>query len=177
MRIASCKRLFRSMVFMVCLLQYSLLPSCGYEVHRTSGLPVKSVRIGGVENRTFEPGLQDLFINVFTEELLRSGITPSETSECVLSAVLTDYRLDTLSIKEDLSVEYSIRIVADITLRFPDGSTRRIKGISSEFMETFVSADNIQAIQSQREAATEKAVRDLSQRIIAEMIYNSADPR
>ncbi len=172
MRVANYKRLFRNLIFIICILQYSFLLSCGYGVHRTSGLPVKSVRISSVENHTFEPGLQDLFINIFTEELLRSGISSSGTSDYVVSAILTDYRLDTLSIKDDLSVEYSIQVVADITLRLPDGTTREIKRISSEFMETFVSADNIQAIQSQREVATEKAVRDLSQRIIAGMIYN-----
>jgi hypothetical protein len=173
MRVVNCKRLSRDLIFIICILQYSFLLSCGYTVHRTSALPVKSVRISGVENHTFEPGLQDLLINIFTEELLRSGISSSETSKYVFSAVLTDYKLDTMSIKNDLSVEYSIRIVANITLRLPDGTTRRMKGISSEFMETFVSADNIQAIQAQREVATKKAVRDLSQRIIAEMIYNT----
>ena len=140
---------------------------------RSTLFPYTTLFRSSVENQTFEPGLQDLFVNVFTEELLRSGISSSETAKYVVSAILTDYKLDTLSIKDDLSVEYSIQIVADITLRLPDGTTREIKGISSEFMETFVSADNIQAIQSQREVATEKAVRDLSQRIIAEMIYNT----
>ncbi len=172
MRVVNCRKLSRNLIFIICILPYSFLLSCGYTVHRTSGLPIKSVRISGVENQTFEPGLQDLFINVFTEELLRSGISSSETSKYVFSAVLTDYKLNTLSIKDDLSVEYSIQIVADITLRLPDGTMRKMKGISSEFMETFVSADNIQAIQSQREVATEKAIRDLSQRIIAGMIYN-----
>ncbi|NOZ25231.1 MAG: hypothetical protein GXO94_03960 [Nitrospirae bacterium] len=167
------KKLLSNLTFVLFLLQCSLLVSCGYRVHKTSVLPFGSVRIGVVENQTFEPGLQDLFINVMAEELLRNGIALADRSAYVLSAVLTDYRLDTLSIKDDLSVEYIIRIAADVRLGFPDGSVREIKDIGSEFMETFVSADDIQAIQSQRERATEKAVRGLAQRIIAEMIYGS----
>ncbi len=162
-------------VFAASTLQLFVLASCGYRVYGTSELPFSSVRIGLVENRTFEPGLQDLFAALFAEELLRRGVSPSEASDFVVSAVLTDYKLDTLSIKDDLSSEYSIQIVADVTFRFPDGTTRDLKGVTSEFMETFVSAENVQAIQAQREAATERAMRGLCQRIISEMTWRAGE--
>ncbi|HEB75570.1 MAG TPA: hypothetical protein ENJ04_04395 [Nitrospirae bacterium] len=174
MRFAVGSRSFRGLVLVALVaLQSLLILSCGYRVQRTSVLPLASVRIDGVENRTFEPGLQDLFVDVMAEELLRNGIALSDSSEYVLSAVLTDYRLDTLSIKDDLSVEYIIRVVADVTLGLPGGDKREFKGVSSEFMETFVSADDIQSIQSQREVATEKAVRSLAQRVVADILNNT----
>ncbi len=161
------------LILLIFSLQYLLLPSCGYRLYRTTELPITSVRIGSVQNRTAEPGLQDIFTRVFTEEMLRAGLTPSAGSDHLLSVTITGYRLNTLSIKDDLSAEYSVEIKADVMLHLPDGTVKEYRGMSSEFMETFVAADDIQSIQSRREVATEKALQDLSQRIIAELIYGT----
>lgn len=160
------------------LVSLTLMPlltsGCGYSVMRTSSLPLRTLFIGQAKNHTAEPGLQDLFVRTFTEESQKHGINTADSSGPGLNATITEYKLNTISIKSDLSAEYLINITADIHITYPDGTVREMKGLNSEYMETFSAPDSIQALHIQRELANEKAMRELSQRVISELIYGDA---
>ena len=158
--------------FLILLLVLPLFISCGYRVQRTSDLPFSSIILKKVENHTSEPGLQDRFIEAFTEEALKHGIHTSGSEGPSLVVLIKEYRLSTVSIRNDLSAEYRIEIKADVKLSLPDGSIREFKGLASEFLETLPAAESIQAIQARKEVANYKALRDLSQRIIARILYS-----
>jgi hypothetical protein len=166
----------RSIFFLaaVLILQYLFVSSCGYRVYRTSELPYSSLRIGSVTNHTDEPGLQDLFVRVFTEEALKQGITVSEDSDNIISVDFSDYRLKPVATKDDLSAEYEIRVVADIKIQLHNRPEIEIKGLDAGFSEIFITtgtSETLQTIQSNREVTTRKALKDLSQRIISEIVY------
>jgi|Deesub1362A_J573_1020465.scaffolds.fasta_scaffold30207_1 RNA recognition motif-containing protein len=146
------------------------LLGCGYNIHRSSDIYSRPVYLRNVDNITTEPGLQDLFRTVFLEEALNHGIR-LDKGGVVLDITITEYDLKTVTVKKDRSVEYSVDLLADVHIEYPDGSTRDINRLSSEFMETFIAQESVQSIQAEREVTTVKALRDLSQRIIIELIY------
>jgi hypothetical protein len=154
---------------------FLFLLSCGYSVVKTSSLPFRSIVLGPVENLTTEPGLQDIFVQVFTEESLKHGLHISKNEGPLLEVMIRHYRLTAVSLKSDLTAEYRVDLKADSRILFADGSSKEMKGMSSEFMETFVAPERIQVLHTEREFANEQAIRNLSQRIIAEMIYGNGE--
>ena len=147
-----------------------LLSGCGYNIYRSSDISNSALYIRNVDNVTTEPGLQDIFRTVFLEEALNHGIRMDEGG-IVLDITITEYDLKTVTVKKDRSVEYRVNLLADVHIEYPDGSTRDINRLSSEFMETFIARESVQSIQAEREVTTVKALRDLSQRILIELIY------
>ena len=55
------------------------LSGCGYTLQGRDTLPFTSVKIGRIENRTFEPKLEDKFQKALADELIRNGIMISKT--------------------------------------------------------------------------------------------------
>lgn len=153
------------------LIVLTLISSCGYRIHKRSDLPYTSLRLTQITNRTSEPGLQDLFARVFTEEALQQGLVISETSGNAISILITDYSLSTVAVKNSLSAEYRVGIVADVTIKPYDRPEVVLKGVDSGFDETFVAGNSLQSIQSSREVITKRALRDISQKVLSEIIY------
>ncbi len=151
-----------------------LLAGCGYTMVNKSVLPFRSITVESVQNRTFEPGLQDTFIRVFTEEALSRGLKVDKQGDVRLSVIFTRYSLQTVSIRNDLSAEYRVRIKADITAEGPGERRWEKKGFESEFLETFSASGSIEEVQAKREIANEKALRDLSRRLLILITYGEA---
>ncbi|HHN64399.1 MAG TPA: hypothetical protein ENK09_03440 [Nitrospirae bacterium] len=147
-----------------------LLSGCGYRIVKSKDLTYRKIYLRYVDNLTTEPGLQDTFRTVFFEEALNHGFV-QDSGGIVMDVKITNYNMRTLTVKKDRTVEYSIDILADVHLEFPDGSSRDLNRMSSEFLESFIAEKAVQSIQAQRELTTEKALRDLSQRILIELIY------
>ncbi len=163
------RSVYLSSVLILCF----FLAGCGYSVRETSGLDIREIHLGYVMNMTTEPGLQDTFRRVFTEECLNQGI-PLNGHGITINVILTKYKLRTVTVKNDLSAEYSVDIIANVEVIHPDGKTKSLKNLKSEFLETFVAPESVQAIHTRREVTTETALRDLSRRIIAEVIYGQS---
>ncbi len=56
-----------------CLMVLSL-SGCGYTIHTKASLPFEDIQIGTIENKTYEPKLQDRLNKSLTEEFLKQGI-------------------------------------------------------------------------------------------------------
>ena len=71
------KRLFT--VFLLFTIHCSLftVSGCGYKFQGRATLPFDSVRIGRIENRTFEPKLEDKLQKALADELIKNGISVS----------------------------------------------------------------------------------------------------
>ncbi len=148
------------------------LANCGYEPIRHTQLPYKSISIKSVENRTLEPGLQDRFWKVFTEESVLRGVSVvRHGGDAQLSITFRDYKLNTISIKNDLSAEYRISLKADVRITAQGETVVEQRGMESEFLETFSASGGIQEIQARRDEATDKAIRSLSERILGLLLY------
>lgn len=153
-----------------------VLSACGYEPVRHSQLPYKSITVKSVENRTFEPGLQDRFWRVFTEEAVLRGVNIVRTGgDAQLAITFRSYKLNTISIKNDLSAEYRVVIKADVEITSHGKVLIEQKAMESEFLETFSAAGGIQEIQARRDEATDRAIRSLSERILGLLLYQTGE--
>ncbi len=160
--------LYKAIIFLAFLL---LIGGCGYHLVSIDALPYKTVHLAKVENRTYEPGLKRGFIESFTETCLENGIDLSAEGPEV-RVILTDYDLVVRSLKNSLSSEYSVVIKADVSIFYPDGNKHSIKGLSSEFDESFIAGQSVEEINTQRQRVLRDALKDLSKRILNEVLYN-----
>jgi len=157
----------------LCLLMLVfLITACGYKLAGRTDLPFRSITLKSVQNLTFEPGLQDRFRRVFTDEAISRGLHIDRSGQLVLDVRFIHYSIKTESLRDDLTAEYSISIKADIRASDSQGKTVLEKnGFESEFIETFSATGSIEEIRTRKELATDKALRDLSSRLLSILLY------
>ena len=159
-------------VFFLFTLHYSLftLSGCGYTLQGRDTLPLTSVKIGRIENRTFEPKLEDKFQKALADELIRSGIMISKNAGHVIIGTIYDLKLRPLAEKEGVASEYEVIIKANFFLTFPDGKVKELRN-SGVFNVSFSGSGNIENIVAAKEQAAETAMRNLASEIRAGIVY------
>jgi|Deesub1362B_J571_1020462.scaffolds.fasta_scaffold00302_22 outer membrane lipopolysaccharide assembly protein LptE/RlpB len=164
------KEMTAKRTFLIYVLVLLILNGCGYKLKRASELQTDDVALVSVVNLTNEPGLEDTFRRIFTEAALMYGIEIKKDSKRTLKVKIIDFDLKTLSIKKDLSAEYAVEIRVDIEFITPE-QKQQIKGLKSEYVESFISSQSITSIQAQKEIVIERSMYDLSRRIITELNF------
>ncbi len=144
---------------------------CGYTLQGRETLPFDSVRIGHIENRTFEPKLEDKLQKALADELIKNGIMISKSSGYIINGVIEAFELKTLSEKEGLAVEYEVVIKGKFSLTSPEGKVTELRN-SGAFIVSFYNAGSVQEIMASKEQAIESALKNLSSEIRAGIIYN-----
>ncbi|TAL27618.1 MAG: hypothetical protein EPN94_01210, partial [Nitrospirae bacterium] len=86
------------------------LTGCGYKFQGKDTLLFDTVKIGRIENKTFEPKLEDKLQKALAEELMKNGITISKDSGYVITGVITKFELKPLTEKDGFAVEYEVII-------------------------------------------------------------------
>ncbi|MFZ6016069.1 MAG: LPS assembly lipoprotein LptE [Nitrospirota bacterium] len=164
----------RSLVFNLSLVTCHLLlvVGCGYSLHTKTSLPFDSIQIGKIENKTLEPKLQDRLHKALTEEFLRHGIQVGATgSGYRLECIINHFDLNTLSEKNDITVEYEVVIRGDFKLIDPSGNAKDFKDIGSPFIVSFPSSGRLGDVLADKELVSERAVRDMAMEIVAVLVY------
>ena len=146
------------------------LSGCGYTLQGRDTLPLTSVKIGRIENRTFEPKLEDKFQKALADELIRNGIMISKSAGHVISGTIDDFSLKPLSEKEGVASEYEVIIKANFFLTFPDGKVKELRN-KGVFTVSFSGSGNIENIVAAKEQAAETAMRNLASEIRAGIVY------
>jgi hypothetical protein len=143
---------------------------CGYRFQGKENLPFDSVKIGRIENKTFEPKLEDKLKKAIADELMKNGVMISNDSMHVIDGVIETFELKALSEKEGLTAEYEVIIKGKFFLTLPDGKSQELRG-SGAFIVSFYNTGSIQSIMASKEQAIEAALKNLSSEIRAGMIY------
>lgn len=143
---------------------------CGYKFQGRETLPFDSVRIGRIENRTFEPKLEDKLQKALADELIKNGIMISRNSGHVITGVITKFELKPLTEKEGLAVEYEVIIKGEFFLTSPEGKVTELRN-SGVFIVSFYNETSLQALVASKEPAIETALKNLSSEIRAGIIY------
>jgi len=164
-------RIPAQLVVWISLLAGLLLSGCGYSIHRQSELPFTEIQIRPIENRTYEPKLQDKLYAALVEEFMKNGITVSSSADTRLSAIIHKFDMVLLSEKEGVAVEYIVIMTADFILEDKDGKKRVIKNADSPFIVSLTSAEDLAILLGKKELAEEKAARDVAMRIVGALIY------
>jgi uncharacterized lipoprotein YajG len=153
----------------VLLVSAALLSGCGYSIKRS--LPVKSVRLGRVENRTYEAKLQDRFYEALTRELTKNGIRVSKGAEHEIHGRIDALRLKSSAEQDELTVLYEITIDGEFFLKGPGGSEKRLKG-TGEFIVTFTSSGELAKVMSNKETAIRQVLEDIAEEIVDSIIHD-----
>lgn len=146
------------------------LSGCGYTLQGRDTLPFSSVKIGRIENRTFEPKLEDKFQKALADELIRNGIMISKSATHVVSGTINEFSLRPLSEKEGVASEYEVIIKARFFLTSPDGKVKELRN-TGVFTVSFSGSGNIENIVAAKEQAAETAMRNLASEIRAGIVY------
>ena len=144
---------------------------CGYTLQGRTALPFDSIQIQGIENKTVEPKLQDMFYRAVTEEFLKYGVSVQSNADYKLSGTINRYKLHVLSARRDVAVEYEVIIKGDFRIVGPSGDIRDIKDIGSPFIVSFPVFGPLEDVLAFKELASERAVRDMAMEVVAAFIY------
>lgn len=148
------------------------LSGCGYRVQRRASLPFTEIKIGLIENRTFEPKLQDKLHRALTEEFLKQGLIVSPAAERTLTGVINTFQMNSISEKNGITIEYNVVVNADFTIVDGEGKVTEKKSISSPFIVSFTGSQDMGSLIASREAAEEKAARDIALEVAGALLFH-----
>jgi Lipopolysaccharide-assembly len=161
-----------SVLYTLCSMLISLcLAGCGYTLQSRATLPFNSIQIQGIENKTVEPKLHDMFYRAVTEEFLKHGISVQSHADYKLSGTINRYKLNVLSERSGVAVEYEVIIKGDFRLVGPSGNTKDIKNIGSPFIVSFPVSGPLEDVLAFKELASERAIRDMAMEVVGAFIY------
>ncbi len=158
-------------LLMLCILFALFVPGCGYRLHSQASLPFREIAIDTVENRTVEPGLQDILHRAVVEEFTRQGITVIPSARQRLSAVIRNFDMPSLSERGGYSREYRVVVSVDFTFTDGNGQKRNINNLGSPFMVPFAGADDLGKLVATKRMAAEDALRDVAQQLAGQLIF------
>jgi hypothetical protein len=157
-------------LFAVCCLLTTLF-GCGYTLHGKASLPFQAIHIGIIENRTVEPKLQDKLYQTLTDEFLKQGIAVYHRADYQLKGKIDQFELRIMSETSDVATEYEVIIKGDFTITGPSGYIKELKDVGSPFIISFSGSGQLTTLLSFKELASDRAVRDMAQEIVAALIY------
>jgi len=153
------------------LLVLLVCSGCGYSLHRQASLPFKEIAIDTIENRTLEPGLQDMLHRALAEEFMKQGISVEPSAGRRLSAVIQRFEMPSLSEKGGVAKEYRIILAIDFTLTGEDGKKEVFKNEGSPFIEPFTAADDLGLLLATKRQAEEAAARSAAMHFVGSLIF------
>ena len=148
-----------------------MLNGCGYSLHSYESLPFKEIWVGTIENRTSEPGLQDMLHRAVVEEFSKQGINVNPAAKLKISGTINTFDMPSISEKNDIATEYRIVIDADFRVTDENGKTEYIKHISSPFIEPFTGSADLGTLLATKTVAVDLALRDMAMRLMGALIY------
>lgn len=151
------------------------LSGCGYKLYGKVSLPFNSIKIDKIENRTFEPKLQDRLYKALVKEFLKHGVEVRQDAELKLSGVINTFEMRILSEKSDIASEYEVIIKGDFTLQSPSESSREYKDIGSPFILSFSGSGRLEELVASKEIASEKAIEDMAMEITGILFYSKKE--
>lgn len=155
--------------FLILLL---FLPSCGYRMQTRASLPFEKISVGTINNKTFEPKIQDSLYRVLTETLMEYGFHVVPYARHRIDADITRFDLNTLSEKDLTASEYETIIKCIFRIVDTENpATPVILDISSPFVTYFDTSTKIENVISQKELSIKNALKNLSQELARQIIY------
>lgn len=161
----------KTLTFLTVFICSTYLSSCGYSIHRHSELPFYEIAVGHIENKTFEPKLQDKLHRALTEEFLKQGIRVKNRADLKLTGIIHTFTMTSLSEKEGITVEYRVDVQADFRLVEDNGTVREFNKIASPFIVSFKGAEDFGVLLANRDRAEEEAVKDIAMQVVGALIY------
>ncbi|MCX8030538.1 MAG: LPS assembly lipoprotein LptE [Thermodesulfovibrionales bacterium] len=133
---------------------------------------MQQIKIGKIENLTFEPKLNDKLHKILVETFLQYGIEVNTTAHFTINGSISTFDLKTLSEKNLLTTEYNILLVCDFEIIDENTKqTQKFSSISFPFTISFPTRGKLDLVIAQKNIATEKALKELTKELIRNIIY------
>ena len=148
---------------LVWILASLLAGGCGYQIVRYQGAlgDVRRVAIVGLENNSFEPGLDSLVSDAIAREFLRRGalevVSDPETADLVVSGAVDRLQTNSESFSSiEFVVEFRVTMRLDLTARRRDGTRIRVGGRALRESELYQASADVEVTRTNRKEALER---------------------
>jgi hypothetical protein len=159
---------YRSSYLLLAAVAALLVMGCGYSLRKTT--PVSAVRLGAVENKTYEPRLQDFLLEALSVEFQKQGIRVDHGAAHSITGTIDEFTVVPTAEKDDVTIQWELTIEGSFVLVSPDGERRPLRK-SNIFIVTFEGEGPLEGLIASREAAIEQALRDLARELVTSVIY------
>ncbi|MEW5744405.1 MAG: LptE family protein [Nitrospirota bacterium] len=155
------------------LLLAFFLYGCGYTLHTRAQLPFDTIAVGRIENKTFEPKLQDRFNRVLVDTFAEYGYRLSPSARYLLEGEIAEFELTPRSEQALVATQYEVIIRA--AFRLIDRETGRAIPLvaGSPFITYFSTTGKLENVLAQKEVSTVSAMRNLSQELVRQITYTT----
>lgn len=164
------KKFFSCLLLTVyCLLFFG----CGYTIQTKANLPFDTIAVGKLENKTFEPKLQDRFSRSLSETFAEYGFRVNSSARYRLEGEITKFELEPLVEQNLVAAQYKVVIKANFRL-IDTASGRSVPLVAdSPFITYFSSTERLENVLAQKELSTVSALKNLSQEVVRVISYNT----
>ena len=146
------------------------LSSCGYRFVGSTLLAFDSINIKHVENKTYEPRLEDRLHLALSKEFINLGIAVNAgDSEVALEATVTDFELGAIGAVDEVVKEQELIMTADIRILNNENVTE-FKGMQSPIKITFQTTGTVSEAAARKDAAIDKACSEIAKEIVGRII-------
>jgi len=153
---------------------FILVSSCGYHMVGSRFLPFDSINIRHIDNRTYEPRLEEKLHNALSEEFINQGIKAEGVSaDITLEASITRFELGAIGAVDESVREQEIIMLVDIKVMDKE-DVIEFKSMGSPILITFQTTGTVPQTVDLRDRATIKASREIARDIVGRIIMNYA---
>jgi outer membrane lipopolysaccharide assembly protein LptE/RlpB len=182
------------------LLVTVMIAGCGYQLQGRADLPFKEVAIGEIKNVTSEPKLQDRMHRLLAETFMEYGVDVRNSSRYRIEGSINKFQVWPVAEKDLKAVEYQLLIAGNFKVvdtesrkesakpgikttattivgtkdtddKKVEYKAENIGDISNPYFTYFRSTGLLVNVLAEKEIATEKAIKDLSQELVLRIIY------
>lgn len=127
-----------------------------------------------VQNRTYEPGLEERLHNALSTEFINQGIEiKAGGGEVELQATVTRFMLGAIAAIDEVVKEQEIIMSVDIKM-IESGRVMEFKSMESPLKITYQATGTVSESAAQKEMATDKACREIANEIVSKIIVRYA---
>ncbi|MEE8329856.1 MAG: LPS assembly lipoprotein LptE [Thermodesulfovibrionia bacterium] len=163
---------FYSPLFTLCFL---LLLSCGYHMVGSKPLPFQSITIKSVQNKTYEPKLEDRLHNALSKEFISQGIkVMARGGDADMEAIITTFELSSIAAINETVQEQMIKMIVNIRVIYKDRVTE-FTSMESPIRITFPTTGTVSDSVVQKERAIDKACSEIARETISRIIIRYAE--
>lgn len=165
--IIACKSLTLSFLILTFAL---LVSSCGYRMIGSQSLPFDSLTIKHVQNKTYEPRLEERLHNALSAEFINQGIEiRAEGGDVELEATVITYMVGAIAAIDEIVKEQDISMNVDIKM-IDKGRVTDFRSMASPIRITYQSTGSVTQSVAEKEMATDKACREIAKEIVSRII-------
>jgi len=153
---------------------FLLVLSCGYRFIGSGSLPFDSVTIRPVMNKTYEPKLEERMHMALSQEFINQGMeVKAAASDAVLETTIITFALGAVAAVDETVKEQEIIMHVDLRLT-SNGKTTEFNSVASPIKITFQSTGTVRESVAHKEAAADKACREIAKEIVSKIIIEYA---